>query len=129
MVGRVAGESAPLNKLPEVAIQLVIASSNPRLLDGLRSLHALGDFFIKEAASEAEVAYQAVALQQPQVLVVEDEMAIALIARCREACAGLKVVVVEGAGDLAHKPISADAIVRRTSSLAALARTIESVCA
>jgi len=115
-----------------MAVQLVIASSNPRLLDGLRSLHALGDFFIKEAAGEVEVAYQAVALHQPQVLVVEDEMVMpgeALIARCREACAGLKVVVVEGSGALVHKLRSADAVVKRTSSLATLARTIESLCA
>ena len=115
-----------------MAIQLVIACSNPRLLEGLRSLHALGDFFIKEAADEAEVAYQAVALHQPQVLVMEDQMVMSaetLIARCREACAGLKVVVVEGAGDFVPKLVSADAVVRRTSPLATVARTIESVCA
>ena len=113
-----------------MAIELVIASANPRLLDGLRSLHALGNFFIKAAASEADEAYHAVALHQPAVLVVEDDLVMpdeALIARCRYACSALKVVVVEGSRDFKHTFLTADAVVRRTSSMATLARTIESL--
>lgn len=111
-------------------LDLVIASTNPRLRDGLRALSALGNFRIAAEGRNADETFQLVTLHQPQALVVEDDLAATdatLLGRCRLSRPDLKLILLEGPVDFVHSPTPVDALVRRTSSLAALARVIESL--
>jgi hypothetical protein len=113
-------------------LDLVIASRNPHLLDGLRALSALGNFRIAAEAQNPEETFHLVRLYQPHALVVEDDLVVrdaTLIGRCRLSLPTLKIILLEGPVDSVHPPNSADAFVRRTNSLAHLARVIESVFA
>ncbi|MBN9416963.1 hypothetical protein ABS71_22725 [bacterium SCN 62-11] len=115
-------------------LELVTASRNPLLLEGLRSLSALGGFRIVGEADEAREILRLVVEHQPRVLLAEDEMVVHaanLVPDCRRSCPGLKVVLLEGPVDFVYTlppSVHPDALIRRTSSMAALARAIESLC-
>ena len=115
-------------------VDLVTASRNPLLREGLRSLSALGSFRIVGEASDAQEALRLVFAHQPRVLLAEDEIVVhgpTLVPDCRRSCPGLKVVLLEGPVDFVHtlpSTVQPDAFIRRTSSMAALARAIESLC-
>jgi hypothetical protein len=114
-------------------LQLVTASRNPLLLEGLRSLSALGNFLVVAEGADADQTLRLVMAHQPGVLLVEDELVVhceTLVADCRRACPRLKVVLLEGPVDFVYSlPASTepDALVRRTSSMATLARTLEAL--
>lgn len=111
-------------------VNLVIASANSLLRDGLKALSALGDFHIVGEASNSAQAIQFVLDRQPQALIVEDRLVVkdvSVIEKCRLCCPFLKVVLLEGPVDLIHTFSSVDALVRRTSSMGALAQTIASL--
>ncbi|MBS2034018.1 hypothetical protein JST97_03470 [bacterium] len=111
-------------------LELVVASRNPRLLEGLRSLSALAQMRIVGEGQGAEDMVQLVGLHQPHALIVEDEPGLResnLIEACRLCRTGLKVVLLEGPAEPGSPPSAIDAFVPKTSSLAALVGTIESL--
>lgn len=110
-------------------MDLVIAATSSNLLEGLRALSALGNFRIAGEGQSAEETFQLIVLHQPQALVLEAdllEIDATLPDRCRLSCPELKIILLEGTLDLFHTLAPVDALVRRTSSLAALARVIGS---
>lgn len=111
-------------------MDLVIASTNSNLRDGLRALSALGDFRIAGEGQTADETFQLVVLHQPRALVFgADLLAVdaTLPERCRLSCPDLKIILLEGEVDWVHTLAPVDALVRKTSSLGALARVIESL--
>ena len=115
-------------------MELVTASGNPLLLEGLRSLSVLGNFRVVAEGIDAEQTLRLVSAHQPGALLVEDELVMhceSLLADCRRACPRLKVVLLEGSADFVNTMSAStvsEAFVRRTSSMAALARTLEALC-
>lgn len=121
-------ESSRVQEKP--TLELVTASRNPLLLEGLRSLSALGNFRVVGEASDAHEARRLVFECQPHILLMDDAMVmheVSLVPDCRQACPGLKVVLLEGATDFVYTlppTVHLDAFVRRTSSMAALSRVL-----
>lgn len=115
-------------------LDIVIASANPLLLDGLRSLQALGNFHIVGEGKDPKGTHRLVELYRPRVLVAELGLFLqpsTLSRDCRETCPSLKLIVLEGPVDLVHSFAlheQPDAFVSRTSSMAALVRVIQSTC-
>lgn len=120
--------------LAQPPLDLIIASSNPLLLDGLRSLSALGNFRIVAEGREPREVYQLVLQHQPEVLVLEEDLVMqadTLLFQCRQCCPDLKVALLEGPVDRIYSPgptAQPDALVRRTSSMATLVGVIMSLC-
>ena len=115
-------------------LDIVIASANPLLLDGLRSLQALGNCHIVGEGREPNGTHRLVELYRPRALVADLDLflqASSLLQECRQSRPSLKFIVLEGPVDVVHSftPLEQpDAFVPRTSALAALARVIQSTC-
>lgn len=109
-------------------LNLVIASANSLLLDGLRSLSALGDFKIVGEANTSSQTLELVQQHRPDALVVDDRLAgSGMIESYRISCPTLRVVLLEGPTELIAAPHLIDALVQRTSSMGALASTVASL--
>ncbi len=117
------------------AIDLLFASANPLLTDGLGHLVRLGNFRIAGEARNVADLLTSLKDNKPAILILDLDLAVQqndLIQKCRLASPGTKVALVEGNQvdpALSLEPQAADAFLNRKQSMATLVKSLEALSA
>lgn len=119
---------------PAAPVDLICASANPLLLDGLRHLERLGQFRIRGEARDVNALLASLKTCKPTILLLDLDLTAQeshIIQQCRLAHGDLKVMLVEGASVEPSRSLeiqNADAFVDRRQSMATLIKRLEELC-
>lgn len=112
-------------------VEILCASANPLLLDGLRHLDALSNCRVIAEARDVASMLASLRNSKPAILILDLDLTArepGVIQECRLAHSGLKVVLVEGNEvdpTLSLEIQAADAFVDRKQSMATLVKRLE----